>query len=883
MSRCPGCSSELPSNSRFCLNCGAATGTSAATIAIAVSSSGSDFDEGRFPPGSQIAERYRILGRLGKGGMGEVYRANDLRLGQTVALKFLPETTAKDPGMLARFYNEVRIARQVTHPNVCRVFDIGDVDGQPFISMQFVDGENLASLLLRIGRLPADKAVEMSRRLCAGLAAAHSQGVLHRDLKPANIMIDGRGQAIITDFGLAGLAEEIQGADIHSGTPAYMSPEQLAGKEVSVKSDIYALGLVMYEMFTGKPAFEAETLAGLIRLRGESRPTEISSTARDVDPAVERIILKCLDPDPAKRPSGALAVSAALPGGDPLAAALAAGETPSPEMVAAAGAQEGLKPWLAMACLAAILIALGINVFLDSQQQVASKVNFELPPEALAVQARKTIQQFGYTGPVVDRAFTFDHNGNYLWYLQQHAKQALDWDALARRQPPLIYFSYRESPEPLETRDFAGLGRVRDDDPPAAISGMAYITLDLTGRLLGFSAVPPQLDTSSAPAQPPDPALLFAAAGLDLKTFKPATPQWTPLAATDARAAWTGAFPSNPNLPIRVEAAWWHTKPVYFQVVGPWTPAGRMPTPSGERRYSIAWTALNAVGALIAALIAWRNLRLGRGDRQGALRLACFGFVVSFAEFLLRAHPVATAWVFYLLIEAAAQALWAGAFLWLAYMALEPFVRRLWPRSLITWTRVLSGRWKDPLAGRDVMIGLLVGLGFDLFISATNAMEMRLGAAPRGRARLDALLGFSQALVVVLDRIEIGLWVSILFFLLFFLFRLILRKEWLAGAAFVLFFVVLNGFSGPYLFLEIPTTMIVYGVLVLMLLRFGLLALVTTVFIIDLMPELIFTYNFSAWYGAGSLMMVLIVSGLAIFAFRNALGGQRIAAALLDS
>jgi serine/threonine protein kinase len=239
--------------------------------------------------------------------MGEVYRANDLRLGQTVALKFLPETAAQDPAMLARFYNEVRIARQVTHPNVCRVFDIGDVNGQPFISMQFVDGENLASLLLRIGRLPADKAVEFSRRLCAGLAAAHSQGVLHRDLKPANIMIDGRGQVLITDFGLAGLADEIRGADIHSGTPAYMSPEQLAGKEVSIKSDIYALGLVMYEMFTGKRAFEADTLADLIRLREESRPTEISSQVRDVDPAVERIILKCLDPDPQKRAAGALA------------------------------------------------------------------------------------------------------------------------------------------------------------------------------------------------------------------------------------------------------------------------------------------------------------------------------------------------------------------------------------------------------------------------------------------------------------------------------------------------------------------------------------------------------------------------------------------------
>ena len=530
--------------------------------------------------------------------MGEVYRANDLRLGQTVALKFLPETTAQDPAMLARFYNEVRIARQVTHPNVCRVFDIGDVDGQPFISMQFVDGENLASLLLRIGRLPADKAVEFSRRLCAGLAAAHSQGVLHRDLKPANIMIDGRGQVLITDFGLAGMAEEIRGADIHSGTPAYMSPEQLAGKEVSIKSDIYALGLVMYEMFTGKRAFEADTLADLIRLREESRPTEISSKVREVDPAVERIILKCLDADPAKRPSGALAISAALPGGDPLAAALAAGETPSPEMVAAAGAQEGLKPALAMACLAAILIALGINVVMDSQQQLAAKVNFELPPDALAVQARKTIQQLGYSGPVADRAFTFDYAGDYLWYLHQHARQASDWWSIGHSQPALVYFSYRESPAPLEPHNFTSLGRVTANDPPREISGMAHITLDLTGRLIGFSAVPPQLDTSPAPPQQPDPAPLFAAAGLDLKSFQPATPQWTPLAAMDSRAAWTGKFPSNPAEPIRVEAAWWHGKPVNFQIAGAWTRPDRMVSDSGGWRRDYTWIIL-VVGGVI--------------------------------------------------------------------------------------------------------------------------------------------------------------------------------------------------------------------------------------------------------------------------------------------
>src|ERR1700683_4994549 len=143
-------------------------------------------------------------------------------------MRFLPASFTQDASRVERFHAEVRIARQVSHPNVCRVYDIGDVDGSTYITMEYVDGEDLASLLRRIGRLPGDKAIEIARKLCAGLAAAHDKGVLHRDFKPANIMIDGRGQVLITDFGLAGLAGQVEGGEIRNGTPAYMAPEQLA-------------------------------------------------------------------------------------------------------------------------------------------------------------------------------------------------------------------------------------------------------------------------------------------------------------------------------------------------------------------------------------------------------------------------------------------------------------------------------------------------------------------------------------------------------------------------------------------------------------------------------------------------------------------------------
>src|SRR5258707_12968296 len=197
---------------------------------------------GRFAPGQIIAERYRVVALAGRGGMGEVYRAEDLTLEQVVAIKFLPPSLSQDAGALARFHSEVRIARQVSHPNVCRVFDIGDADGVPFLTMEYVDGEDLGSLIRRIGRLSSDKAIEIARQICAGLAAAHERGGIHRDLKPANLMLDGAGRIRITDLGLAGIAASIKGEEAPAGTPPDMAAAHVTGKEGRPKSDIYSSG-----------------------------------------------------------------------------------------------------------------------------------------------------------------------------------------------------------------------------------------------------------------------------------------------------------------------------------------------------------------------------------------------------------------------------------------------------------------------------------------------------------------------------------------------------------------------------------------------------------------------------------------------------------------
>ncbi|HVH87324.1 MAG TPA: serine/threonine-protein kinase, partial [Terriglobales bacterium] len=494
--------------------------------------------------------------------MGEVYRAEDLKLDQDVALKFLPEKLVQDGAALARFHREVRIAREISHANVCRVFDIGEANGVPFISMEYVDGEDLATLLRRIGRLPQDKAVELARQLCAGIAAAHDHGVLHRDLKPANVMLDDRGKIRIMDFGLAGVASDIQGSEISSGTPAYMAPEQLAGKEVTMRSDIYSLGLVLYEIFTGKCAFEGKTVADMIRQRGESSPSNPSDVVRDLDPLVVRVIQRCLEGDPQKRPETALKVAAALPGGDPLAAALAAGETPSPQMVAAAGGEQALSAciaWTLLASLAAVFLAV---LWVAHYSTDLGLYPIDKSPEVLEDRAVEIVAKAGYA-PAVDRVWWFDRNYEYLLYRNVNRIPAPHGQPITGSNPGAVNFLYRQSPEPLVPHN-AG-ARVQFIDPAPVTSGMVNLVLDSLGRLTAFYAVPSQNEVPTA-GQEPQWQHLFQAAGLDLSRFKPAAPRWLPPEPFDVERGWEGAFAGD-KTPIQVLAASYHGKPVVFSVI----------------------------------------------------------------------------------------------------------------------------------------------------------------------------------------------------------------------------------------------------------------------------------------------------------------------------
>ena len=266
----------------------------------------------RFSPGEVIAAgRYTILGPLGGGGAGEVYKAHDQIMGQDVALKFLALGQAAGDPARSRFVSEVAMAREVAHPNVVRVYNVGQLaGGEVFLSMEFIDGEDLDSLLRRAGRLSSEKTVQIARELCAGLGAAHDHGVLHRDLKPSNIVIDGDGHAHIGDFGIAAFDRAAAGEVPLAGTPAFMAPDLFHHKQPSKQSDLYALGIVLYEVVTGREPYGGVPADGL-QAAAELVPP--SRLCPEIEPALERAILQCLEEDPARRPESAQAVAALLP------------------------------------------------------------------------------------------------------------------------------------------------------------------------------------------------------------------------------------------------------------------------------------------------------------------------------------------------------------------------------------------------------------------------------------------------------------------------------------------------------------------------------------------------------------------------------------------
>jgi serine/threonine protein kinase len=906
---CSSCGQQIESGSRFCSSCGTLqsnepdvtvtstpappftpkpSGRGSSRVSSRSSSfrsssgSSSSIQQNRFVPGTLLVGRYRVVALLGRGGMGEVYRADDLTLDQPVALKFLPEATAQDEPTLERFRNEVRIARRISHPNVCRIYDIGEAEGLTFLSMEYVDGEDLSSLLRRIGRLPSDKALEIARKLCAGLAAAHDKGVLHRDLKPANIMLNSEGEVVIMDFGLADLAEHITHDQVRYGTPAYMAPEQLAGKEVTSKSDIYALGLVLYEIFTGKRAFEAKTLAEIVRTRNEiPTPASPSTVVRDIDPGVERVILRCLEPDPAMRPASVLAVAAALPGGDPLAAALAAGETPSPQMVAAAGEVEGLAPRIAVPCIAALILMLLASYLLGVKNSAFDKLQLDQSPEVLTHRAQEIISILGYTAIPEDTAYGFDSEDDYVHWVEKNYKPRADWNQLLSQRPSVLTYWYRTSPQPMVATDFKDSaltpGLVTVWDPPLILSGMIQVNLDPQGRLTRFQIIPPQREDQVEGVKPVDWAPLFSAAGIDATQLKPTEPIWNSLSSSDTRVAWTGRWPGSSRA-LRVEAAALHGRPVFFGLIGPWAQATRLKPnqrTGGQRAGDVILISVGVLLIIFSVLFACRNYLHRRADVAGAFRLAVFIFAAQMVLWICRSHFPHSIGFFGLLILAMSTSLFIAAFVAVLYLAVEPFVRRRWPQTIVSWSRLLLGRWRDPLVGRDMLYGLILGALWILIFQIFYVLLIHEGTSPQ-LSGMEFLLSPRQVLGAWLALVPNDVQGTLTFFFLIFLLRIVLRNQWLAAAGFTLIFALQQALHTEHVVISLIFWSLIYALAAIALVRFGLVSMAAAVFVTDLLLNLPVTANPSQWFIGATIFTYASVAAIGFWAFYTALAGQRL-------
>jgi serine/threonine protein kinase/Flp pilus assembly protein TadD len=358
--KCPKCHSENADTARFCSNCAAAlSGAEDLPSVVFTKTLEASFIE--LVTGSVFAGRYRVIEELGKGGMGKVYRVLDTKLNEEVALKLIKPEIYSDRKTLERFKNELKLARKVSQKNVGRMFDLGEEAGTHFITMEYVPGEDLKSSIRRFGRLPVGKSVAIATQICEGLSVAHKIGIVHRDLKPSNIMIDKEGNVRIMDFGIARSTKDkgITGEGVIIGTPEYMSPEQVEGKETDQRSDIYSLGIILYEMVTGAPPFEGDTPFAV----GVKHKSDIPQDPRKINPQIPddlgRLILQCLEKEKDKRPQTADDVLTTLGGiesGISTTERTAAPKRPrtSKELTVTLGIK---RPYLSLAILVGVLAA----------------------------------------------------------------------------------------------------------------------------------------------------------------------------------------------------------------------------------------------------------------------------------------------------------------------------------------------------------------------------------------------------------------------------------------------------------------------------------------------------------------------------------------------
>ncbi|HEX8369603.1 MAG TPA: hypothetical protein VF604_13750, partial [Pyrinomonadaceae bacterium] len=584
---------------------------------------------------------------------------------------------------------------------------------------------------------------------------------------------------------------------------------------------------------------------------------------------------------PAERPQNALQVALMLPGGNPLEAAIAAGETPSPEMVAAAPQKGALKPALAVACLASVVVLFAFIVLFSGRVKLHEWVPLDKPPEAMAERAHQILNKLGYSGAPRDTVYSYDNDSSYLNYAMREDATIGAFEKIRTGQPVTLYFWYRTSPRYLVPNSG---NEVNYFDPPNDISGMTRLALDVRGRLLEFQAVPPQVEEKTALNRSADWSTLFAEAGLDILNYKEIESQWTPPFFADERRAWEGAHVDHPEIPARIEGAAFHGRAVYFAVILPWD----KPLRQIESSATVSGNVINIFfavlffSALLAALVVARhNLKVGRGDTRGALKLGVFIFSAIMLARLIDAYHVpelgGELWIFF---QSASLALFFAAFTWIFYIALEPFVRRRWSELMISWSRLITGNFRDPLVGRDILVGGLLGLTHTSVEYLNVLLHQWLGIVrtpSMGNYTTESLSGIDGMAVHFLHQFSEPVFATVLVSFLLLLLLTVLRKKWLAIAALWIIFLapdLINAINGS------PVTLVGDVLLVTLVTitvaRFGLLAFYSYSLFVAISLGNPITSDFSSWYARSTLFPFVVIMSFAVYGFYTSLAGQKI-------
>ncbi|MBA3694409.1 MAG: hypothetical protein H0W77_13400, partial [Acidobacteria bacterium] len=432
--------------------------------------------------------------------------------------------------------------------------------------------------------------------------------------------------------------------------------------------------------------------------------------------------------------------------------------------------------------------------------------------------------------------------------------------------------------EPLQSET------VFTDDPPNDVAGMTKIILDTRGRLLEFSAVPPQVIDKTAQAGEVDWAALFTEAGLDIRNYRQTESNWTPPIFADASFSWEGAHVDHAEIPVHIEAAAYQGKPVYFQIVAPWDKPLRQEETFSSAAFRAAGVILILVFLSVVAVgifLARRNFRRGRSDTKGAFKVSLFTFLVSLTASLLVADHIPSLFrELPILFTIVGDSLFSAALIGLIYFALEPYVRRRWSSLIISWSRLLAGDWRDPLVGRDILVGGLLGLTHTFVIYWGFLLPDWLGITtmPNPGTNISYIESFKYLWANALMSSVGGIFIAFGMLLFLVLLVTIFRKQWLAKAVFwtLNFSIIGLAFGSQGHWTGLVATALIATIIIVCIGRFGLLAMVSFQVFFELSFHNAITANVSSWYFGNTIFAAVVLLGLAIYGFYTSLAGQKI-------